>query len=66
MSVLIMPDNMLLYGEIYTACKHYTLPLALPAVANLISYYWNYVYYVYCLYYLYHLYHKYYLIYLKI
>ena len=32
--VLVRPENMLFYGEIYTAGKNFTLPPALTALTN--------------------------------
>ena len=36
-SVVIMRENMLISGEIYTTGKNFTLPLAVTAVTNLTS-----------------------------
>ena len=35
--MLIMGENMLFSGEIYTATKHFALPLVLSVVTNLTS-----------------------------
>ena len=37
MSVLVMPDNMSFYEEIYTAGKNFTLPPIVPEMTNLTS-----------------------------
>ena len=36
-SVVIMQENMLISGEIYTTGKNFTLPLAVTAVTNITS-----------------------------